>query len=176
MVSVLKSLHDEIDLAVLEAYGWGDLAGLMQVVNGNARLDYPSNTLDAGETMTRSDAIRQLDEALLERLVALNKERAAEEARGLVRYLRQEFQNPALAASAPKQAEMDVESDNDAPAVKPLNREKIAWPKTLPEQVRAVLDVLKTDGVHSSAELASRFKGLKPPKLGALLQTLAEGG
>ncbi len=36
LVSVLKSLHDEIDLAVLEAYGWGDLAELMQVVNGSA--------------------------------------------------------------------------------------------------------------------------------------------
>ena len=37
LVSVLKSLHDEIDLAVLDAYGWSDLAGLMQVVNGNAQ-------------------------------------------------------------------------------------------------------------------------------------------
>ena len=47
LVSVLKSLHDEIDLAVLDAYGWGDLAGLMQVVNGNGReLDCPSRELD----------------------------------------------------------------------------------------------------------------------------------
>ncbi len=43
LVSVLKSLHDEIDLTVLEAYGWGDLSGLMQVVNGNVQsMDYPS--------------------------------------------------------------------------------------------------------------------------------------
>ena len=166
LVSVLKSLHDEIDLAVLEAYGWGDLAGLMQVVNGN----------DQNAGLDRSEAIRQLDETLLERLVALNKDRAAEEARGLIRYLRPEFQNPALAAAAPKQAEMDVESEDDAPAAKPINKEKIAWPKTLPEQVRAVLDVLKTDGAHNSVELVNRFKGVKAAKLGELLQTLVDMG
>ena len=135
--------------------------------------EVPSN---ASQTMTRSDAIRQLDETLLERLVALNKDRAAEEARGLIRYLRPEFQNPALAAAAPKQAEMDVENEDDAPAAKPINKEKIAWPKTLPEQVRAVLDVLKTDGTHSCSELLSRFKGVKAPKLGELLQTLVDMG
>lgn len=35
LVSVLKPLHDEIDHAVLDAYGWSDLAPLTQVVNGN---------------------------------------------------------------------------------------------------------------------------------------------
>ena len=93
----------------------------------------------------------------------------------MIRYLRPEFQNPALAA-APKQAEMDVESDDDAPAAKPINKEKITWPKTLPEQVRAVLDVLKTDGTHSSTALVGRFKGVKAPKLGELLQTLVDMG
>ena len=126
--------------------------------------------------MTRADAIRQLDEALLERLVALNSERAAEEACGLIRYLRPEFQNPALSSAAPKQSEIDVESDDEAPVATLLNKEIIAWPKKLPEQVRAVLDVLKNDGIHSRSELASRFKGLKAPKLGELLQTLVEMG
>jgi len=51
LVSVLKSLHDELDAAVLAAYGWNDA---------------PS------------------DEILLERLLALNAERAAEEAAGQV--------------------------------------------------------------------------------------------
>ena len=36
LVSVLKTLHDQIDLAVLDAYGWSDLAPLIEVVNGNA--------------------------------------------------------------------------------------------------------------------------------------------
>ena len=36
LVAVLKTLHDELDRAVLDAYGWSDLAPLMEVVNGNA--------------------------------------------------------------------------------------------------------------------------------------------
>jgi hypothetical protein len=39
LVSVLKTLHDEIDRAVLEAYGWADLVPLMEIVNGNAVCD-----------------------------------------------------------------------------------------------------------------------------------------
>lgn len=50
------------------------------------------------------------DEAILERLVALNAERAAEEARGLVRWLHSEFQNPS-AATIPEWAAIDTERD-----------------------------------------------------------------
>src|SRR5207248_5822055 len=62
LVSVLKQIHDDLDAAVFDAYGW------------------PA-------TLT--------DEEILERLVALNAERAAEERRGIIRWLRPEFQNPA---------------------------------------------------------------------------------
>ena len=41
------------------------------------------------------------DDAILHRLVALNRERAAEEAQGLVRWLRPAFQNPDGRAAAP---------------------------------------------------------------------------
>ena len=90
LVGVLKTLHDEIDAAVLDAYGWGDLAATLADV-------------------TQREAAR---ETLLERLVALNAERAAEEAKGLVRWLRPEFQNPAT-ASAPQQADLPVETGED---------------------------------------------------------------
>ncbi|MBK7011853.1 MAG: hypothetical protein IPH43_03605 [Xanthomonadales bacterium] len=50
--------------------------------------------------MDRDEAKRAFDEAVLERLVALNAERAAEEARGLVRWLRPDYQNP-TSATAP---------------------------------------------------------------------------
>jgi len=56
LVSVLKSLHDELDAAVLEAYGWQDL------------LPSPAGGRGAGG---------EGDETILERLVALNAERAA---------------------------------------------------------------------------------------------------
>lgn len=58
-----------------------------------AREDTRDNA--AGTLATRDDCKHALDDALLERLVALNAERAAEEKRGLIRWLRPEFQIPA---------------------------------------------------------------------------------
>lgn len=74
LVSTLKKIHDDLDAAVFDAYGW------------------PA-TLS--------------DEQILERLVALNKERVAEEARGQVRWLRPEFQIP-RAKVAVKDKELDL--------------------------------------------------------------------
>ena len=82
LVSVLRQLHDDLDAAVLDAYGWSDLLPLLRVAHGN---DSPA------EGQTRDDAKRAFDDAILERLVALNAERAAEEARGHIRWLRPEF-------------------------------------------------------------------------------------
>jgi hypothetical protein len=77
-VSVLQSLHDELDAAVLQAYGWSDL----------------------GPVPWSDEAARAAwTETLLERLVALNAKRAAEEAAGTVRWLRPEFQDPARRAA-----------------------------------------------------------------------------
>ena len=164
LVAVLKTLHDELDRAVLEAYGWGDLGPLMAVVNGNRPLPNPppqagegtkksaplqagegtkkSAPLQAGEGVvlkTREEAKRVLDEALLERLVALNAERAAEEKRGLVRWLRPEFQNPAGRAVVPTQVEIETGEET---VVFPRAGERRPWPATLPEQVKAVAEVL----------------------------------
>nr|WP_293367940.1 hypothetical protein [Nevskia sp.] len=70
LVSVLASLHDELDAAVLHIYGWGDLAAAL-VGKPGGMLPYP----EAGEAQVAAEA------ELLSRLVALNAERAAEEAR-----------------------------------------------------------------------------------------------
>jgi hypothetical protein len=77
LVSVLRSLHDELDAAVLAAYGWSDL----------------------GPVPWADEAARAVwTEAVLERLVALNARRAAEEAAGTIRWLRPDFQDPARRA------------------------------------------------------------------------------
>ena len=79
LVSVLKQIHDELDAAVFDAYGWPhDLT----------------------------------DEEILERLVALNHERAEEEKRGLIRWLRPEFQNPS-GGKPSVQPELELEGDSD---------------------------------------------------------------
>lgn len=158
LVSVLRQLHDELDAAVLDAYGWADLLPLLRVAHGN---DAPA------DGQTREDAKRAFDEAVLERLVALNAERAAEEARGYVRWLRPEFQNPEARESTQEQAALDVDTPEvDAPAVASTPAAKPApWPKDPVGQVRAVADVLAASPVALSPdEIAARFTGRGPWK------------
>ncbi|MBE9237835.1 class I SAM-dependent DNA methyltransferase [Anabaena aphanizomenioides LEGE 00250] len=69
LVSTLKQIHDELDNAVLDAYGWQDLK-------------------DNQKTKA------EIEEIILERLVTLNAERAEEERNGIVRWLRPEYQAP----------------------------------------------------------------------------------
>jgi hypothetical protein len=68
------------------------------------------------------------DEDILLRLVALNKERAEEEARCHIRWLRPEYQNPTGA-----QAALGKTTDMDLGVVAKV--EKAPWPKTTPEQI-----------------------------------------
>jgi len=160
LVSVLKSLHDELDAAVLDAYGWQDL------------LPSPACGRGAGG---------EGDEAILERLVALNAARATEEANGQVRWLRPAFQHP---EARPVQGEMDVGAGLPAMpapiAGKPApTEERQTWPATLPEQVAAVARVLaEARAPLAEAELAARFTGKGPWKkrLPQLLDTLVALG
>ena len=133
---MLKTLHDELDRAVLDAYDWSDLAQLLEVVNGNAA---PGA---GGLPVTREDCKRALDDALLERLVALNAERAAEEQRGRIRWLRPEFQIPASGQPQSQPSEQLEIDTGEAVAVVAAPGERRPWPATLPEQVKAVAEVL----------------------------------
>lgn len=146
LVGVLRDLHDELDATVLAAYSLGD------VPQGD----------------------------WLQRLVALNAQRADEERRGIIRWLRPEFQNPkARGAEEPVtpepqavQAEMALDG-----GVKPTLA--VAgpqpWPAALPDQVRAVAQMLATQtGALPVAEIETRFKGRGPWKrsLPRILDTL----
>ena len=176
LVSVLRQIHDEIDETVLHAYNMYDLIPLLRVAHGNVA---------PGEGQTREDAKRAFDDAVLERLVALNAERAAEEARGLVRWLRPEFQNPA-AQRAPEQAELPADSpDDDAsdeadPAAPPTPAAKpLPWPKAPVEQVRAVAELLAASRTPLSVDdIAARFSSRGPWKkrLPGLLDMLVAVG
>ena len=164
LVSVLRQLHDELDEAVLYAYGWGDLLPLLRIAHGND---------PAPEGQTRDDAKRAFDETILERLVALNAERAAEEARGHVRWLRPEFQDPDYNRErAPEQARLDStdrepDDDTEVPTgsgVAPADKPK-PWPKEAVEQVRAVADLLATSPVPLTLEeIGARFTARGPWK------------
>lgn len=171
LVSVLKQYHDELDAAVLAAYGWNDLIALQQIVNGNAA---PQS---AGHA-SRDDTKRVFDDAILERLVALNAERAAEEAKGNVRWLRPFFQNPE-AEDAPRQTEIDT-PDEETDAVTetaPAAAKATPWPKDPAEQARAVADALGPQP-QSLEQIAARFsgKGAWKKRLPGLLQMLVALG
>ncbi|GAA0868966.1 hypothetical protein GCM10009116_08110 [Brevundimonas basaltis] len=122
-VLILKELHDQIDRATADAYGWPhDLT----------------------------------DEQILEKLVALNAERAKEEAAGHVRWLRPDYQIPRFAkgAAAPKSGELDLG------AVVAIDKGLPAFPKDKGEQVMAIRAVLQSAGRPMDAAAVSRaFKG-----------------
>ena len=163
LVAVLRSLHDELDAAVLQAYGWTDLQ--------SALADHRPAAAEA-----RAAAV----ETLLERLVALNAKRAAEEAAGTVRWLRPEFQ----ARSAGAQAGLDVAPEDEdtaaAPAAAPAAPVvKRPWPAGLPEQIKAVAELLATSPTPLAlADLEARFqaRGRWRERLPVILDTLAALG
>ncbi|MFA8387524.1 MAG: class I SAM-dependent DNA methyltransferase [Pelagibaca sp.] len=136
LIGILKDLHDQIDAAVAEAYGWPvDLS----------------------------------DEDILFRLVALNKTRAEEEARGHIRWLRPEYQNPSGALSSKgKTTEMDL-----GPTAK---IEKAPWPQTLPDQIAAVREALAEMGEASPEQIARRFLRARTTSVQPLLDSLAALG
>jgi hypothetical protein len=142
LVSVLRQLHDDLDVAVADAYGW------------------PANLSD---------------EEILERLVTLNAERAREEAQGLVRWLRPEYQKPQGEQPA-VQARMDLGEEEAATLATSL-KAKTPWPKTLPEQVQAVRTALVTSAGPVTAEAIARtFLRARTDKVEELLATLAALG
>lgn len=172
LVSVLRQLHDELDAAVLAAYGWSDLLADLRIAHGND---------PAAEGDSAAEAKRRFEEAVLERLVALNAERSAEEARGHIRWLRPEFQNPQAAPSQTTLIEQGNAADAEeaAPAAVPAAAKPVAWPKDPLEQVRAVAEVLGASALPLDIDqVAARFSGRGPWKrrLPALLDMLVALG
>jgi hypothetical protein len=138
LVSVVKQIHDDLDAAVFEAYGW---------------------------------PVTLTDEEILERLVALNAKRAAEEQRGLIRWLRPDFQNPS--------GEQAIGTDDeDQPAAKAKGKKKAATkklplPKKLAEQVVAIRQQLATSPKPlTAADMARLFSRAKADRTEELLQSL----
>jgi hypothetical protein len=122
LVSVMKHLHDQIDAAVFDAYGWPrDLS----------------------------------DEEILARLVALNQERRAKKLKGLVRWLRPEYQAPAARTIVVReQGRLDIMRMPSAA----VGAQKASWPKTLPERITGVRGLLAAQPRPAHAEeLARRF-------------------
>ncbi len=147
LVSVLKQIHDDLDAAVCEAYGW---------------------------------PLDMADEEILERLVALNHQRAAEEAQGLIRWLRPDFQDPqGHTADRATQTQIEVPTDQPAATKPAAPVKKQQWPKTLPDQMQLLKTTLDQQPAPlTSAELSKLFKGGRgrAATIEELLETLAAIG
>lgn len=137
LVGILKDLHDQIDAAVSDAYGW------------------PANLTD---------------DEILHRLVDLNRARAAEEARGLIRWLRPDYQNPAgtVAAAKGEQTALDIGPKDTAA--------KAIWPKALPEQIAAVRGALSDMGTATPEQIARQFMRGRASTVQPLLESLTALG
>ncbi len=94
------------------------------------------------------------DDAILERLVALNTERAAEEARGHVRWLRPDYQAPDHTPAPAVQPALLAEDATAAPAALP------PWPTELAARAAAVRVALAAFARPVTAdEIAQTFEG-----------------
>jgi len=144
LVSVLKQIHDDLDAAVFDAYGW---------------------------------PLTLTDDEILNRLVELNHQRAEEEKRGIIRWLRPEYQNPDGAQAVPTtQGALAIELEAPeglaaaAGAIRP-------WPKTLPEQAQAVRAVLAEQPTGLSPDqLARLFHRANTQRVTDMLNTLVSLG
>ena len=117
------------------------------------------------------------DEEILERLVALNHERAEEEKRGLIRYLRPEFQNPTGTTQQTLATTGDEEEQPVATPTKPAKIKKGPWPKTLSEQASAVQSALTQHAAPAGVgDLAKYFSRANKERIAELLETLASLG
>ena len=114
------------------------------------------------------------DAEILERVVALNAERAKEEAAGLVRWLRPEYQNPKGAQA--QQAALGIPTLNPQPSA--LNpRHRLPWPKTLSERVKTVSAALAAvKQPVTAADVAKAFARVRARDVGEILETLCAMG
>jgi hypothetical protein len=124
LVLIIKELHDRLDAAVAEAYGWPvDLA----------------------------------EEEVLANLVALNRERVKEEKRGLVRWLRPDYQIPRFGSD--KEKAEQLEADLGGAAEPAARAAKPSFPVADADQTPAVFNMLiETGGAMNGADIAARFK------------------
>ena len=164
LISVLKDIHDEIDREVFAAYGWDDL--------GKRLVGRPGATTPSPY---KSEDQEAAEEELLSRLVALNQERAAEEKRGLIRWLRPDYQIPRLGHK------VSAESQVEAELVEAGVTEERKWPSDGLAQIRTVRDVLAEAEAPLPADaLAALFTGRTTQKrrdrVAEVLETLVATG
>jgi len=131
------------------------------------------------------------DAEILERLVALNAERAAAEKRGIIHWLRPAYQTGKQKAESGKQKELSLPERKKERGLQPASPVKSRrapkrpegrapkrdWPKALAERVKAVETALHNAGNPvAPEELARSFARARPADVAEILQTLVTLG
>jgi len=109
-------------------------------------------------------------EQILERVVALNAERRAEEASGLIRWLRPDYQSPNAVAVTPTLEGFAEE----APAA--TARRKQPWPSGIPDQFRVIKDALRAGPLQTPQQIAAGFRPAPRTRVAEILATLTALG
>jgi len=157
LVSTLKQIHDELDKAVLEAYGWEDLKYPHPLtpspIKGEGEQEtssLPSPSLGEGLGVRENS----LTEIILDRLVTLNAQRAEEERNGHIRWLRPEYQAPNEVRT---QTIMEGVIETEEVAIAPT--EQKTFPKQPKDQLAAIRDLLRTSNTPwAIPQIAAQFK------------------
>jgi hypothetical protein len=187
LVSILKQIHDDLDAAVFEAYGWQDLHEAFCEVGNGKFIDPKAGTViqvDAGSNEDLARAMREhqelLEQELLTRLVALNHERAAEEKCGLIRWLRPEYQRGGDLRSPTPALETPQLPGTEASTQSPISniQSSIPWPPGLAAQVAEIQKLLPATGTNAAAISALFGKKSKPreAQIAEILETLRSLG
>lgn len=131
--TVLAELHEQLDRAVADAYGW---------------------------------PVDSSNDELLERTVALNRQRFHQEVQGDVIYLRPDFQR---SASTQLSHASVAATTRETPSTRPVRQ---LWPADLPKQFDAVRTVLGHGTARRTEEIAQAFEGSDIPAVSAVLESL----
>ena len=102
--------------------------------------------------------------------MALNVERRAEEASGLVRWLRPEYQAPNAVALTPT-LEGFVDQAPTAAA-----RRKQPWPGGIPDQFRVIKEALRAGPLQTPQQIAASFRAAPRTRVAEILATLTALG
>jgi hypothetical protein len=161
MYNVLEKLRagEALDAKDKQIYGDG-LIGILKDIH---------DRIDAAVAAAYGWPADLSDDDILTNLVALNRERSEEEARGHVRWLRPDYQNPnGTQAATGRQVELDVAAA--------ATTGKFPWPKSLPDQIAAVRETLSDMGEATPEQIARRFQRARTASVQPLLESLAALG
>ncbi len=138
--------------------------------------------LDAAVCAAYGWPVTLTDAEILQRLVTLNAQRAADEQRGVIHWLRPEYQSGGQRAKGEEQEELALKSKTRAksdskPSALRSPPAKQPWPKPLAERIRATEQALHAAGHAVTAEeLTKQFSRAKAADLQEILESLVTLG